>query len=45
MKNSQILEILKGVKYPGFSRDIISFGIIKEIHFNDGVVQLKIEVK
>ena len=45
MENAQILEILKGVKYPGFSRDIISFGIIKDIIFNDGVVQLKIEVK
>ena len=45
MENSEILEILKNVKYPGFSRDIVSFGIIKEINFDNGVVLLKIEVK
>ena len=28
----KITEVLKQVKYPGFSRDIISFGIIKKIH-------------
>jgi len=27
----QIKNALKGVKYPGFSRDIVSFGLIKEI--------------
>jgi len=45
MENSEILEILKNVKYPGFSRDIVSFGIIKEINFENGVVLIKIEVK
>tara|TARA_Y100000588_G_C14137240_1_gene874378 strand:- start:115 stop:1209 length:1095 start_codon:yes stop_codon:yes gene_type:complete len=28
----KITEVLKQVKYPGFSRDIISFGIVKKIH-------------
>ena len=45
MKNSEILDILKQINYPGFSRDIVSFGIIKEVEFNAGVVTLKIEVK
>jgi ATP-binding protein involved in chromosome partitioning len=27
----ELLELLKRVKYPGFSRDIVSFGIVKDI--------------
>ena len=40
--DEQIKEALKKVKYPGFSRDIVSFGIVKEIRQSDGevIVQL-----
>ncbi|MEI6565327.1 MAG: Mrp/NBP35 family ATP-binding protein [Verrucomicrobiota bacterium] len=31
---------LKAVKYPGYSRDIISFGLVKRITINDGVVSV-----
>ncbi|MDB6052857.1 MAG: chromosome partitioning protein [Verrucomicrobiales bacterium] len=31
MTNDQILEALRSVKYPGYSRDIVSFGLIKGI--------------
>src|SRR5918912_858517 len=27
----EILEALRAVKYPGFSRDIVSFGLVKDI--------------
>ena len=27
----QVLEELKKVKYPGFARDIVSFGMVKDI--------------
>ena len=27
----ELLESLKSVKYPGFSRDIVSFGMVKDI--------------
>lgn len=30
-QESQVLERLKEVKYPGFSRDIVSFGLVKNI--------------
>jgi len=30
-QESQVLEKLKEVKYPGFSRDIVSFGLVKNI--------------
>ncbi len=29
-----ITSVLKSIKYPGFSRDIISFGIVKKIHLD-----------
>jgi len=45
MENQKILEILKTINYPGFSRDIVSFGIIKEINFNKGTVLVTIDVK
>ncbi len=28
----QVRDALKAVKYPGFSRDIVSFGLVKDIH-------------
>ncbi len=31
ISDEQIKEALKAVKYPGFSRDIVSFGLVKEI--------------
>jgi ATP-binding protein involved in chromosome partitioning len=31
-----VKEALKAVKYPGFSRDIVSFGLVKEIRVNNG---------
>src|SRR5437660_4485953 len=37
----QIKEVLKQVKYPGFSRDIISFGLVKEIRIDDGSVTVQ----
>ena len=35
-----ILEALKTVKYPGYSRDIVSFGLVKEIAVNGGAASL-----
>jgi len=32
----KIKEILKTVKYPGYTRDILSFGMVKKIEFRDG---------
>ena len=38
-----ITNVLKKIKYPGFSRDIISFGIVKKIHL-DPDKNLNIEI-
>ncbi len=37
MKNA-----LKSVKYPGFTRDIISFGLVKSIHIDNGEVNVQL---
>ncbi len=36
LNENQVLDTLKQVKYPGFSRDIVSFGIVKEILLQEG---------
>jgi len=37
-----IKEILKQVKYPGFSRDIVSFGLVRSAVFSDGIVKVSL---
>jgi ATP-binding protein involved in chromosome partitioning len=39
-----ILNALKSVKYPGYSRDIVSFGLVKNIAVSNGAVSLMIEL-
>ncbi len=39
-----ILNALKEVKYPGYSRDIVSFGLIKQIAASSGAVSVSIEL-
>jgi ATP-binding protein involved in chromosome partitioning len=39
-----IKNALKTVKYPGFSRDIVSFGLIKEISMSNGAVTVAMEL-
>ena len=31
MNKDKILELLKSIQYPGFSRDIVSFGMVRDI--------------
>jgi ATP-binding protein involved in chromosome partitioning len=35
LSEEQVREFLKHIKFPGFSRDIVSFGIVKSITIND----------
>jgi ATP-binding protein involved in chromosome partitioning len=39
-----ILEIMKQIKYPGFSRDIVSFGLIQDASYENGKVNVKIAI-
>ena len=40
----QIWEVLKGVRFPGMSRDIVSFGFVKQIQVDDGDVRLRLAI-
>tara|TARA_Y100000780_G_scaffold27792_1_gene22814 strand:- start:89 stop:1216 length:1128 start_codon:yes stop_codon:yes gene_type:complete len=39
-----ILNALKAVKYPGYSRDIVSFGIVKDVAVANGAVSVAIHL-
>ncbi|MDA7625053.1 iron-sulfur cluster assembly protein, partial [bacterium] len=39
-----ILNALKAVKYPGYSRDIVSFGIVKDVAAANGAVSVAIHL-
>lgn len=40
MNKDQILEKLKSVNYPGFNRDIVSFGMVKEIIVDRNIITI-----
>jgi ATP-binding protein involved in chromosome partitioning len=40
----QIRDALKAVKYPGYSRDIVSFGLVKHIAVNAGAVSVTMQL-
>jgi ATP-binding protein involved in chromosome partitioning len=40
----EISDALKTVKYPGYSRDIVSFGLVKEISLNQGAASVVIQL-
>jgi len=45
MLNQEIItQALKTVKYPGYSRDIVSFGIVKSIAVNAGAVTVSLQL-
>jgi ATP-binding protein involved in chromosome partitioning len=44
MTPDEIREKLKAVKYPGFSRDIVSFGVVKEIDVDDKRTQIRLAI-
>jgi ATP-binding protein involved in chromosome partitioning len=44
LSQETILEALKAVKYPGYSRDIVSFGLVKEISVAGDVVTVVMQL-
>ena len=38
-------EALKAVKYPGYSRDMVSFGLVKQIAAKDGAVSVAMQLR
>ena len=44
MSNEAILNILKRIKYPGFSRDIVSFGLVQKAELNGKLAKVTLEI-
>ena len=44
LTQADIQNALKAVKYPGYSRDIVSFGLVKEISAANGAVSVSLQL-
>ena len=44
ISEEQVKNALKSVKYPGFTRDIISFGLVKSIQIDNGDVKVQLAI-
>jgi len=44
MTEENVLEALKNVTYPGFTKDIVTFGFVKDILINDKTIGLTIDI-
>ena len=44
MTEAELLTLLKNVAYPGFSRDIVSFGLVQKANFTEGKASVVLEV-
>ena len=44
MSPESIREALRKVHYPGYSRDIVSFGLVKDIRCEPGLTRVRIEI-
>ncbi len=41
---ASVLDALKSVKYPGFSRDVVSFGLVKQVEVKGGEVRVVLQL-
>ena len=44
MTQEEIQNILKEIKYPGFNRDIVSFGMVKNISVSDNTIDISLQI-
>ena len=45
MKKSEVLTLLQAIQYPGFSRDIVSFGMVKNVNVSKDTVEIELTIK
>jgi len=45
MKKSEVLTLLQSIQYPGFSRDIVSFGMVKNVDVSKDTVEIELTIK
>jgi ATP-binding protein involved in chromosome partitioning len=44
LTQQDILDALKSVRYPGYSRDVVSFGLVRNVAVNGGAVSVSIQL-
>ncbi len=44
LSEQDVLAALRKVRYPGFTRDIVSFGIVKGLEVRDGAVRVRLDL-
>lgn len=44
MKKEEVLDALKHIKYPGFEKDIVSYGFVKDIKIDEKFCQVDVEI-
>jgi len=44
LTEEKVLEVLKSVRFPGLSRDIVTFGFVKDLAIGGGNVSLRLEI-
>jgi ATP-binding protein involved in chromosome partitioning len=44
MNKNQILEKLKSINYPGFNRDIVSFGMVKDVIIDNSIITIMLSI-
>lgn len=42
LSETEVRAALRNVKYPGFSRDIVSFGLVKSVNIDNGEVKVQL---
>src|ERR1700730_980296 len=42
ISEEQVRDALRSVRYPGFSRDIVSFGLVKSVQIDNGEVKVQL---
>ena len=45
MKKSEVLTLLQAIQYPGFSRDIVSFGMVQNVDVSKDTVEIELMIK
>jgi ATP-binding protein involved in chromosome partitioning len=44
LTEDSIKQVLQSIKYPGYSRDIVSFGLVKQIAVNEGSASIQVQL-
>lgn len=44
ISTERALEVLRAIPYPGFSRDLVTFGVIQDLQAKDGAVRFRLEI-